>query len=101
MKSNRTIRRVKSIRPAARLVNSVTNTIQSLSFSVHLIPFFLSVQPAARLVNSGLNRSQLSLISLFVISDQQLRLLLMPFISFLFHYFPEHSTDLKIKRPSE
>ena len=60
MKNNRTIRRVKCIRPAARLVNSGPTTTQSLSFSVHLIQLPSSFRPATRLVNSGLNRSQLS-----------------------------------------
>ena len=64
MKSNRIIRRDKSVRPAARLVNSGPNTTKSLLFSVHLILFFLSVQPATRRVNSGPNTSQLSLMSM-------------------------------------
>ena len=59
MKSNRTIIRVKSNRPAARLFNSGPNTTQFLSFSVHLIQLSSSLRPAARLVTSGLNRSQL------------------------------------------
>ena len=60
MKNNKTIRRVKCIRPAARLVNWGPNTTQSLSFSLHLIQLSASVRPAARLVTSRLNRSQLS-----------------------------------------
>ena len=48
MKNNRTIRRVKCIRPAARLVNSGPNTTQSLPFSDHLIQLSSSVWPAAR-----------------------------------------------------
>ena len=101
MKNNRTIRHVKSNRPAARLVHSGQNTTQSLSFSVHLIHLSSSVRPAARLVNSGLNRSQLSSISLCIAIDQHLRLLSMPLTStllmkfLLFHYTPQHSTDLK------
>ena len=83
MKNNRTIRRVKCIRPAARLVNSGPKTIQSLSFSVHLIQLSSSVRPAARLVNSGLNRSQLSSTTLWEVIDQRLRLLSKPLISTL------------------
>ena len=83
MKNNRTIRRVKCIRPAARLVNSGPNTTQSLPFSDHLIQLSSSVWPAAHLVNSGLNRSQLSSISLCLVTDQHLRLLSKPLISTL------------------
>ena len=81
MKNNRTIRRVKCIRPAARLVNSGPNTTQSLPFSDHLIQMSSSVWPVARLVNSGLNRSQLS--SICLVTDQHLRLLSKPLISTL------------------
>ena len=81
MENNRTIRRVKCIQPAARLVNSGPNTVQTLSFSIHLIQLSSSVRPAARLVNSGLNRSRLSSISLCVVIDQQLRFLSKPLIS--------------------
>ena len=102
MKNNRTIRHVKCIRPAARLVNSGPNTTQSLPFFDHLIQLSSSVWPAARLVNSGLNRSQLSSISLCLVTDQHLRLLSEP-LSFLlywklFYFFTQHSTDLKAKR---
>ena len=104
MKNNRTIRRVKSIRPADRLVNLVPNTTQSLSFSDHLIQLSSSVRPAARLFNSGLNRSQLSSISLCVVIDLYLRLLSMPLTSsllmtiLLFYYIPQHSTKIKRER---
>ena len=103
MKSNIIIRRDKSIWPAAHLVNSGQRTTQSLSISVHLIPFSLSVQPTARLVNFWVNRSQLSLMSLCAINGLLLRLLLMLFITTLliFYYFLQHSTDLKITHLSD